>query len=471
MTRDFYSSAIFFTIMYLLVGLFMSIISFALGERVLGLQSLASSAIFQFLMVLVWLLILLRYYHYKQYWFPFWAGVVFLAPHVFQFVLLLDFLATYELSVYYYPSVYLVIGMNTLHGLSLIFSAAGKRRWLKLAGIFMALSGLIMLSFFIWGMGSVDIRASGFLSEVQLGASFISSIGLVFFILNFRNERQMAGEDSASRQQALVGTMNAVGFIAMVAGLFVGVRVANESHWMLGHPEYVHEALAEIVAPFEARTYVNGQGDGLRYRLMKPLDYDSTKQYPLVISLHGSGGRGSDNARQIVTTILPQILVKPENRIKYPAFLFVPQCPLNSWWGGRSSDMEVDFLVLECILALEKEFPIDGKRRYVTGVSMGGYGTWHLIGTRPELFAAAVPIAGAGNPALAPNMVDVPVWAFHGAKDGFVAVSGSRSMIEAIKKAGGNPHYTEYPDKAHNLTEPITNTPELLDWLFAQKRE
>jgi predicted peptidase len=293
----------------------------------------------------------------------------------------------------------------------------------------------------------------------------------VFFILNFWSERQTANETKTSRQQTLVDAMNVVGFITLLAGLFVGGKVANESNWMLGHPDYMHEALEEIVAPFEARAYVNGQGDRLWYRLMKPLDYDSTKQYPLVISLHGSGGRGSDNARQIVTTIFPQMLAKPENRIKYPAFLFVPQCPLNSWWGGRLGDMEVDSLVMECILALEKEFPIDESRRYVTGVSMGGYGTWHLIGTRPEMFAAAVPIAGAGNPALAPNMVNVPVWAFHGAKDGFVAVSGARSMIDAIKKAGGNPHYTEYPDKAHNLTEQITNSPELLEWLFDQKRE
>lgn len=99
---------------------------------------------------------------------------------------------------------------------------------------------------------------------------------------------------------------------------------------------------------------------------------------------------------------------------------------------------------------------------------MGGYGTWHLISTRPEMFAAAVPMSGGGNPALAPNMVDVPVWAFHGANDGNVPVSESRNMIEAIKTAGGNPRYTEYPKVAHNLTEQINNTPELLDWLFSQ---
>jgi predicted peptidase len=128
-------------------------------------------------------------------------------------------------------------------------------------------------------------------------------------------------------------------------------------------------------------------------------------------------------------------------------------------------------LVFETISALEEEFPLDTDRRYVAGNSLGGYGTWHLICARPELFAAAIPISGGGNPALARNIVDMPIWAFHGQKDRNVPVSGSRDIIEAIKKAGGNPRYTEYPDKAHNISKHVTDTPDLLDWLFAQQRD
>jgi len=86
------------------------------------------------------------------------------------------------------------------------------------------------------------------------------------------------------------------------------------------------------------------------------------------------------------------------------------------------------------------------------------------------MFAAAIPISGGGNPALAQNIVDIPVWAFHGRKDRNVPVSGSRDIIQAIKNAGGDPRYTEYPDERHDIWEKVTNTPGLLDWLFAQKR-
>ena len=281
----------------------------------------------------------------------------------------------------------------------------------------------------------------------------------------------MTEEESTSGQKDLVVVLNVLGFVALITFLVLGTKVAQTTIWISNHPEHVPEYIATIAEPFKAKTYVNSRGDSLQYRLMMPLEYDSSKKYPLVVSLHGSGGRGTDNARQLVTSLSPHLLSKPENRKKYPAFLFVPQCPPRSWWGGISGLPGVDSILIESILALEKEFSIDENRRYLTGVSMGGYGTWHLIGKWPQMFAAAVPIAGEGDPAIARNMINVPLWAFHGAKDGNVPVSGSREMIEAIKKAGGDPRYTEYPDGAHNIGEQIINTPELLDWLFAQERE
>ena len=127
-------------------------------------------------------------------------------------------------------------------------------------------------------------------------------------------------------------------------------------------------------------------------------------------------------------------------------------------------------LVYETINALA-EPGIDVKRRYVTGVSRGGYGTWQFICNRPDMFAAAMPVSGAGDPELASKVVNMPIWAFHGAKDRNVPVSGSRDMITAIKKAGGHPEYTEYPDEEHNIWDKVSETPGLWNWLFAQKRK
>ena len=114
---------------------------------------------------------------------------------------------------------------------------------------------------------------------------------------------------------------------------------------------------------------------------------------------------------------------------------------------------------------------IDAKRRYVTGISRGGYGAWQFICTRPDMFAAAIPVSAGGDPKLASKAVDVAIWAFHGVKDRNVPVSGSRDMIAAIKKAGGHPKYTEYPDEGHNIWDQVSKTPGLWDWLFAQKRK
>ncbi len=149
----------------------------------------------------------------------------------------------------------------------------------------------------------------------------------------------------------------------------------------------------------------------------------------------------------------------------------MPECPPGKSWGNLPDRPVEDSLVFETINALEKEFAIDEKRLYVTGHSLGGYGTWYFICARPDMFAAAIPTSGEGNPKLAKNIVDVAVWAFHGKKDRNVKVSGSRDMIQAMKAAGGHPRYTEFADERHNIWKKVEDTPGLLDWLFAQKRD
>src|SRR5207244_7702516 len=121
--------------------------------------------------------------------------------------------------------------------------------------------------------------------------------------------------------------------------------------------------------------------------------------------------------------------------------------------------------------ALQKEFSIDPKRLYITGLSMGGYGTWDLISRHPELFAAAAPICGGGDEDQAEKIAKLPIWIFHGAKDQAVPVERSRNMVTALKKAGGEPKYTEYPDVGHDSWVRAYKDPELFAWLFAQKKK
>lgn len=225
--------------------------------------------------------------------------------------------------------------------------------------------------------------------------------------------------------------------------------------------------------------FVNAEGDTLRYRLLKPVKTEKKTNYPLIIFLHGSGERGNDNEKQLIhgTWLFKQ----KENLANYPAYVMAPQCPEGQRW------VEVDWkkkttrmpdepsqslsLVMEMMDILLSTYPIDPNRIYVTGLSMGGYGTWDLICRYPDRFAAAVPICGGGDAECAEFIKDIPVWAFHSSDDPVVPVEQTRNMIEAIRAAGGNPRYTEYSNAGHGSWKPAYEEPELLPWLFAQKRK
>jgi predicted peptidase len=229
----------------------------------------------------------------------------------------------------------------------------------------------------------------------------------------------------------------------------------------------------------EKTTYKDAAGKVLRYRLLKPDSYDPKKSYPLVVFLHGAGERGDDNAKQLIHGVAE--FAKPENRKLYPCFLVAPQCPAGQkWsdvdWGADSHKMpqepsEPARLVLELIASMQKDYTVDKKRIYITGLSMGGFGTWDLIARKPDLFAAAVPVCGGGDEATATTIAKLPIWAFHGAKDRVVKPSRSVNMIDAIKNAGGHPKYTEYPNIGHDSWVRAYQDPEMMKWLFSQKKE
>jgi predicted peptidase len=229
----------------------------------------------------------------------------------------------------------------------------------------------------------------------------------------------------------------------------------------------------------EKMIYTGADGKTLPYRLLKPLNYDPKEKYPLVVFLHGAGERGDDNDKQLLHGV-PEFLTA-ENRKDYPCFLIAPQCPEGKKWVDVdwSAESEVQpkepsesmRLTLGLIDQMQKDYPIDAKRIYVTGLSMGGYGTWDVIARKPDLFAAAVPICGGGDETTASKIAKIPIWAFHGAKDPAVNVSRTRRMIAALKKAGGEPKYTEYPDEGHASWVPAYKDAAMMKWLFAQKKE
>ncbi len=214
----------------------------------------------------------------------------------------------------------------------------------------------------------------------------------------------------------------------------------------------------------------------LRYRLTIPEPYDPQQNYPLVIWLHDILGVGDDNLRQIEGTNAAgaQLWMSPENQAQHPAFVLAPQCPLGSLWLNflnRTPSSKLR-LVIELVDDLQREYSIDPDRVYVVGQSMGGFAVWALLAAYPSKFAAAVPVSGGGKTSTAHRFSQVPVWAFHGRLDPLVPAHESRRMIQALRKAGGHPRYTELVRRAHDNVywKDVFAEPGLADWLFAQRR-
>ena len=226
-----------------------------------------------------------------------------------------------------------------------------------------------------------------------------------------------------------------------------------------------------------AETFKGENGELLYRQYLKEGETPETK-IPLVLFLHGAGERGNDNAAQLKHGVIP--LVMYSRRKGFPMLLLAPQCPQNQMWvntpwgarrhamPGPSSNMS---LVLKLIAEKRKSLPIDPDRIYVTGISMGGYGTWDIIQREPQLFAAAIPICGGGDTALAPKIRDIPIWAFHGDADGAVPVSRSRSMVAALWACDGKIRYREYPGMNHDVWTRTYNDPMVLDWFFRQRKQ
>jgi len=229
----------------------------------------------------------------------------------------------------------------------------------------------------------------------------------------------------------------------------------------------------------ERCTFIGGSGARFPYRLLRPENMDRRQRYPLVLFLHGAGERGDDNDQQLIHGV-PEF-ARPERRRQYPCILVAPQCPAgHRWvetdWGAAAHTMPARpsvplQLLLELLAHLPTQLPIDSKRVYVTGMSMGGFGAWELLARQPQGFAAAVLICAGADLATAPAIASVPQWVFHGARDDAVPVSRSRQMVAALRQAGGRPRFTEYPEVGHDSWNAAYGDPEMFAWLFAQKQD
>lgn len=243
------------------------------------------------------------------------------------------------------------------------------------------------------------------------------------------------------------------------------------------------------------------------YRMFIP-QYQENEKLPLIIALHGSGERGSDNQKQIEFHRLATAWVDSANQKEHPCFVIAPQCPMeNRWVDTDWTQDKYDFAqtpisnelatVSNLIDSIVSKYPIDKNRIYITGLSMGGLGSWYLLMNNPNRFAAAIIMSGAADPQMACQIKNVPIWAFHGDIDATVPVEGSRKMIKAISNCGkdvlliSDPNnkdfldneimtnriinskhiYTEYKNKGHVIWKESYDNWLVREWLFSKKQK
>lgn len=244
---------------------------------------------------------------------------------------------------------------------------------------------------------------------------------------------------------------------------------------------------------FAVKTFRGTDGNMLPYRLMTPVNFrlesselESTppneERFPLVLFLHGAGERGNDNQKQLIHGA--QEFAKLSRREEFPAFVVFPQCPTSERWvesdwnlrSGRGEFPETPSgamnLTLQLIDELVHTLPVDPKRIYVTGLSMGGMGSWYAAASKPARFAAMLEVCGGGDPSWAERYAGIPIWAFHGQADTVVPVIRGREMIQSLGEAGHWPElrYSEYPGVGHNSWTQTFKRDDVYRWLFSQRK-
>jgi predicted peptidase len=249
-----------------------------------------------------------------------------------------------------------------------------------------------------------------------------------------------------------------------------------------------------LAFPFLVRAQTNGafdrgsfisKKDTLPYRILFPKNLNPKKKYPLVIVLHGVGERGTDNDAQLAYG--PALFLNDTIRANYPAIVIFPQCPKDSYWSNVKIDTvggkrKFNFIeggeptrAMSALMGMVDQFLdkpyVDRKQVYIGGLSMGGMGTLEILRREPNVFAAAFAICGGDNTNNVKKYAKkVPLWIFHGAKDSVVPFSHSEAVVSALKDAGASPKFTVYPKDDHNSWNHAFAEPDLIPWLFSQKK-
>lgn len=228
---------------------------------------------------------------------------------------------------------------------------------------------------------------------------------------------------------------------------------------------------------FEKETF-EFEKETLSYRILKPLNYNSKKQYPVHLFLHGAGERGNDNVSQLVHG--GKLFLKKENREQYNSWVIFPQAQKNDWWGYKDP-YKFDYNVKESkamslVVKLMDDFTqrkdVNPNKVFVSGLSMGGMGTFVILNLRPEMFAAATPICGDGDPSLVSNYSKkVPVWIFHGSDDTVVSPKKSLKMAKAIIENGGSPKITFYENVGHDSWNNAFAEKNFLKWIHSKSKK
>lgn len=207
--------------------------------------------------------------------------------------------------------------------------------------------------------------------------------------------------------------------------------------------------------------YKNYTIDNLKYVVSYPSDFCEDKTYPIIFFMHGAGNRGSD------INLLYQnayFLELKNHEDDFPFITFAPQCSAETWF-----DL---FQPLKKLVSYITTLPyVDTGRIYLMGVSMGGYGAWQLAMSIPEYFAAMVPICGGGMYWNAGRLINIPIWAFHGADDTIVFPDESKKMVNAVNEKGGNAKLTIYPDTPHSVWLKVYSDPKVFDWLLSHENQ
>ena len=200
----------------------------------------------------------------------------------------------------------------------------------------------------------------------------------------------------------------------------------------------------------------------LDYLIYLPSNYESMEKWPLILFLHGAGERGS-NPELVKKYGIQEKLLKND---EFPFVVISPQCPEAAIW-----EMQFDLLT-ELLEEVQRNYNIDEERIYLTGLSMGGYGTWHYAMLNPQKFAAIVPVCGGAMiPKMAKLLKDIPTWVFHGEKDEAVSIDESRRVVEVLRKYNENVKFTVYPDAGHEVCTIAYENDELYDWLLQQRKK